>query len=584
VDIQFGRLRGAGICHWQCAHEPIWNVELLQGVLDEFKDVLESKEIKKVWHNYGFDRHILYNHNIDVQGLGGDTMHMARMWNTARALTGGYGLEGLTADLLQRKKQGMKELFAKPKLKKVNVVPVLRLAALLRRALHQTLQDGTPGKEVILPPLDEVQRDPVLWNAWVEYSTYDAEATWRIREILEEKLRARPWIAPRSMWDFYQLFIVPFAECLTDMERAGIYVDVQHHLPQAEKLALVDRDDAEKAFIQWADKYCPDASRMNVASDVQKAHLLFAPCVKQKPFARRAQSSAGKSKSPSSRPAADIGDDAIPAVAVAKAPAPDHPLLARTIGNGPTTVLDGATSDAALLLPPGLGPSKVRASKVVKSGSPKARAFGSIPSSRLFVKSKQNFPTFVPVSRSAQQHISGQPPQPKKWGRPGYGSSDSDTDQARTIFGDSSDFDIDDGEERVYFMDPEDEAGMLDPLYGPGIKRSAKSVKEIVKAESTASTRDMDAWPAERAFLVDNTEKYIEPGKKNPKVKREIRLVGMGIPAVARTESGWPAVSSNVLKVLAGKPDGTKPQYGTAYEFFGGGDDGKAACEAINAL
>ncbi len=29
---------------------------------------------------------------------------------------------------------------------------------------------------------------------------------------------------------------------------------------------------------QWAVQYCPDAARMNVGSDAQKAHLLFAPC------------------------------------------------------------------------------------------------------------------------------------------------------------------------------------------------------------------------------------------------------------------------------------------------------------------
>lgn len=35
----------------------------------------------QVWHNYGFDRHVLWNHKINVQGFGGDTMHMARLWN-----------------------------------------------------------------------------------------------------------------------------------------------------------------------------------------------------------------------------------------------------------------------------------------------------------------------------------------------------------------------------------------------------------------------------------------------------------------------------------------------------------------------
>lgn len=83
--------------------------------------MLESRDIKKVWHNYGFDRHVIYNHGIDALGFAGDTMHMARLWNTARTVGGGYSLEGLSADLLTRKKRSMKELFARPKLKKVRV-------------------------------------------------------------------------------------------------------------------------------------------------------------------------------------------------------------------------------------------------------------------------------------------------------------------------------------------------------------------------------------------------------------------------------------------------------------------------------
>ena len=38
-------------------------------VLQAFKEYLEDENIKKVWHNYSFDRHVLWNHNIDVQGF-----------------------------------------------------------------------------------------------------------------------------------------------------------------------------------------------------------------------------------------------------------------------------------------------------------------------------------------------------------------------------------------------------------------------------------------------------------------------------------------------------------------------------------
>jgi DNA polymerase-1 len=63
-----------------------------------------------VWHNYGFDRHVLNNEGIDVKGFFADTMHLARLHNTSRdKLSGGsvngtgYSLEALSEDLISIK-------------------------------------------------------------------------------------------------------------------------------------------------------------------------------------------------------------------------------------------------------------------------------------------------------------------------------------------------------------------------------------------------------------------------------------------------------------------------------------------------
>ncbi len=85
-----------------------------------------------MWHNYAFDRHIFENEGINPRGFGGDTMHMARLWDSSR--TGkGYSLDALTKDdvvlrdalyiegateAFLRSKSSMKELFSKPKLLK----------------------------------------------------------------------------------------------------------------------------------------------------------------------------------------------------------------------------------------------------------------------------------------------------------------------------------------------------------------------------------------------------------------------------------------------------------------------------------
>lgn len=40
---------------------------------------------------------------------------MARLWDAARMNRGGYSLEGLSSDLLSRRKVSMKDLFGHPK-------------------------------------------------------------------------------------------------------------------------------------------------------------------------------------------------------------------------------------------------------------------------------------------------------------------------------------------------------------------------------------------------------------------------------------------------------------------------------------
>lgn len=163
------------------------NLDAAEGIIEEFRPYFEDPDIKKVWHNYGFDRHILRNHNIDCQvglrcslkllhlitlttkhqhqltlkGFAGDTMQMARLWDTSRLR--GYSLESLSTDLLAAPKITIKDRFGKPKAK----------------------IDGSDAKEVAIPPLDELQRNRLYVKEWIDYSTYDTESTWQLRNVLE---------------------------------------------------------------------------------------------------------------------------------------------------------------------------------------------------------------------------------------------------------------------------------------------------------------------------------------------------------------------------------------------------------------
>lgn len=51
-----------------------------------FKDYLEDAKYLKVWHNYSFDRHIFFNHGIDVQGMHYRRANMNRFWRRHHAL------------------------------------------------------------------------------------------------------------------------------------------------------------------------------------------------------------------------------------------------------------------------------------------------------------------------------------------------------------------------------------------------------------------------------------------------------------------------------------------------------------------
>lgn len=134
------------------------------------------------------------------------------------------------------------------------------------------------------------------------------------------------------------------------------------------------------------------------------------------------------------------------------------------------------------------------------------------------------------------------------------------------------------------------------------------------------SKNSYEFLPVEKDFKIPNVDNIIEEGKKSPTKFRKIILRkpdGVHIEADKYTASGWPSVSGEVLKSLAGKvsadfdfldedSDEELPEdvplkslkengastsidtdtsaYGTAYSAFGGGQAGIEACHAIAAL
>lgn len=257
-----------------------------EGVLEVFKEWFEDSSVKKVWHNYGFDRHVLFNEGVDARGFAGDTMHMARLFDTSRdkGVAGGegYSLASLSEDFFSNNlysggnkdkgggssaskvfdsrlvKTSMKELFGVAKLKK----------------------DGEESKVKVLPEILDIHTNTTgQRDLWIEYSAKDAIATWWIRDTLETKLLSMHWVVDGkilgNMYDFYKRYLVDFGELLTDLERVGIKVDTKNHLKEAERLARIERNRLEQVFLKWARQFCDNIEYLNIASTVQMQQLLF---------------------------------------------------------------------------------------------------------------------------------------------------------------------------------------------------------------------------------------------------------------------------------------------------------------------
>ena len=122
----------------------------------------------QVWHNYGFDRHVLERAALGIDaasiaaagispprrlalgGFAGDTLHMARLNDAGRKGAKTYSLESLSGDadvmgsdnqcVLERSKVSLKGMFSVPKLTK----------------------SGKPSKSLReLPPIHEIQARPL---------------------------------------------------------------------------------------------------------------------------------------------------------------------------------------------------------------------------------------------------------------------------------------------------------------------------------------------------------------------------------------------------------------------------------------
>jgi DNA polymerase-1 len=136
------------------------------------------------------------------------------------------------------------ELYMKyaDKIQKVNIKETF--------GFYRSLKDGTEGKILIFPDIEEMHTDEKYVRPWVEYSTFDAEITYFLRETLAYQLSCLETKEEglSDMGALYAKYWLPFGELLTDMERIGIRIDL-NHLKEAELTAERDKIEYEQKFL-----------------------------------------------------------------------------------------------------------------------------------------------------------------------------------------------------------------------------------------------------------------------------------------------------------------------------------------------
>lgn len=509
-DFDYGLGEPPGTALW------IDNLDDSFGVLQEFKEFFEDTRFKTVWHNYGFDRHVMWNEGIDVKCFGADTIHMARLLDTSRAAFGagkGYSLEALTDDMLNRRKKPMKEIFGVPRLKK----------------------DGTPGSLIDIPNVEVMQRDPRFRAKWIVYSCYDAEGTYYLREVLQKKLEEKNWFNGKNLFEYYDMHLRKFGEVLTDMERRGIRVDARDYLAKVETQAREDRSMHVATFRKWAYKMIgPDGLALNPASSNQLSVFLFGGSLNEK--TKETTESVRVFKTPRD----EIPDDAMEIYKQRNLQHQKEITSNGQEGERPPDEFDAMKVNDLKLL------CKERGLKV--SGK----------KSELQERLRGHFLASGNGSDLAKQD-----------------DFDTMTDDELREVCISRGLPVEGNRKTLLERIRQDVSFTLE-LLSSNNDISADGYKRVTAALEAAAASD-------GGVLKDIMDNLKAKSQEEPKFV-DVTVTSLGMTPSKYTAGGAPSVTADVLRALAGDPFVDPPKYGTAYNFFGGGQEGHDACVALYSL
>lgn len=168
-------------------------------ILSKLKPFLENPSLHKIGQNLKYDRHILANHGIDLQGIVGDSMLASYLVESHLS----HNLDDLC----------------------------------LRHFNHETIKfEDLCGKGKKQISFAEVAIDTAT-----EYACQDADWAWRLEEFLRGKMDS-------GCLKLYEELELPIAQILWQMERYGVLIDREELQRQSHELGQQMLDLEEKAY------------------------------------------------------------------------------------------------------------------------------------------------------------------------------------------------------------------------------------------------------------------------------------------------------------------------------------------------
>ncbi len=205
-----------------------------KNVLSILQPLLESHDIKKVGQNLKYDKHVLANHGINLNGIKDDTMLMSYIINST---SNRHDMDTLANIHLNK---------------------------------NTTKYEEITGKGVKQIPFKEVQLD-IATN----YAAEDADITLQLQKVLSKDLSSI-----ESLQKIYSEIELPLLDVLTSMERNGTLIDSELLLNQSKEIGIKIEELEKKAYDLAGEKF-------NLSSPKQLQTLLFEklklPVIKKTP-------------------------------------------------------------------------------------------------------------------------------------------------------------------------------------------------------------------------------------------------------------------------------------------------------------